>query len=214
MRTHKHIRFFYKALGQHVILAYCICTLLFLGSCGSSKDFYSIPAEVSERTFNAVIEIPAGSNAKYEYHPTQKKFVIDQENGKDRIIDFLPYPANYGFIPSTLSKSETGGDGDALDVLVLSASETTGTIVEIIPIALLRLMDDGEKDYKIIAVPQDQNHRIITATTYAGLRTNYSKLLDIIELWFLNYNPKDTSSVEDWGDEQEAIEEIARHLKN
>lgn len=214
MGPHKYPRFSFMALGQQVVLVCCTFTLFFFVTCGSSKDYYAVPAQVSERTFNAVIEIPAGTNTKYEYDPTLKKFIIDQENGEDRIIDFLPYPANYGFIPSTLSKSDTGGDGDALDVLIISSSEITGTVVEIVPVAILKLVDDGEKDYKIIAVPQNEHRRIITATTYTGLRTNYSKLLDIVELWFLNYNPSDTSSVEGWGDEKEAVAEIERHLKN
>jgi len=186
----------------------------FLQACGGSKDYYSRPAQVSQSTFNAVIEIPGGTNSKYEYNTDQKKFVIDRENGKERVIDFLPYPANYGFIPSTLSKSDTGGDGDALDVLVISESEPTGTIMEIIPVALLKLIDDGDTDYKVIAVPKDNAKRIIRANTYNELSTDYPKLLDIMELWFLNYNPKDSSSVDGWGDEQEAINEIKRNLKN
>ena len=123
----------------------------------------------------------------------------------------MPYPANYGFIPSTLSKSDFGGDGDALDVLVISETLATGTVLEVLPIAILKLIDDGETDYKIIAVPIEKNKRIIRATTYTELTTDYPKLLKIIELWFLNYNPKDSSSVDGWGDEKEALNEIKLH---
>lgn len=193
----------------------CSTLLLFLiQACGCGKDYYAIPAQVSQNTFNAVIEIPAGTNTKYEYSPDQKKFVIDRENGKERIIDFLPYPANYGFIPSTLSKSKTGGDGDALDVLVLSETVATGTVLEIIPIAILKLIDDGEKDYKVIALPKEESKRIINATSYVNLVKNYPALVEIVATWFLNYNPNDSGAVEGWGDEQEALNEIKRHLKN
>ena len=89
-------------------------------SCGSTKDYYTLAAQVSEESFNAVVEIPAGTNKKYEYDPYQKEFIVDMENGKERVINFLPYPANYGFIPSTLSKSDTGGDGDALPASINS----------------------------------------------------------------------------------------------
>ncbi len=187
--------------------------LVVLQSCGSAKDYYTLPAKVSEESFNAVIEIPAGTNKKYEYNPNQKEFIVDMENGNARVIDFLPYPANYGFIPSTISKNDTGGDGDALDVLVVSETVATGTVLEIQPIAVLKLIDDGEKDYKVIAVPKEKNKQIIRATTFAELTTNYSKLLNIVELWFLNYNPKDSSSTEGWGDEQEALNAIKLHLK-
>lgn len=97
---------------------------------------------------------------------------------------------------------------------MLSESLRTGKVLEIVPIAILKLIDNGETDYKIIAVPKENDKRIINATTYTELTKNYPKLLEIIELWFLNYNPKDSSSVEGWGDEQEAIDEIKRHLKN
>lgn len=186
---------------------------LFFTGCASSKDYYHIPTMVSNNSFNAVVEIPAGTNKKYEYNPLQKEFIIDTENGKERVIDFLPYPGNYGFIPSTLSKTDLGGDGDALDVLILSESLSTGTVIEVLPIALLKLIDDEEIDYKIIAIPVDKSKQIITATSYQNLSTNYPKLIEIVEIWFLNYNKNDISRIEGWGDEQEALEEIQKHMK-
>lgn len=204
----------HKPLKKNRLIILSLLGFVLLQSCGSTKDYYKLSAQVPEGIFNAVIEIPAGTNKKYEYDPSQREFVIDMENGKERAIDFLPYPANYGFIPSTLSKSDSGGDGDALDVLVISEAMTTGTVLEILPIAMLKLIDDGETDYKVVAVPQDNSKRIIRATTYAKLTADYPKLLKIIELWFLNYNPKDSSSVEGWGDEKEALNEIKLHLKN
>ena len=146
----------HKPIKLKRLIFFSLTTFVLLQSCGSSKDYYTLPAQVSEESFNAIIEIPAGTNKKYEYDPNQKKFIVDIENGKERIIDFLPYPANYGFIPSTLSKSDTGGDGDALDVLVMSETLATGTVLEILPIAILKLIDDGETDYKVIAVPKEK----------------------------------------------------------
>lgn len=192
---------------------FLVCTFVLL-SCATSKDYYHLPAQTSSTSFNAVIEIPAGTNKKYEYHPITKKFQIDIKNGKERIIDFLPYPGNYGFIPSTLSKTDSGGDGDALDVLVIAEHLPTGTVIEVRPLALLKLIDDGETDYKVIATPVAKNKQIISATSYKTLLANYPKMLEIIELWFLNYNKNDVSSVEGWGDEKEAFKEISRHLKN
>ena len=48
----------------------------------------------------------------------------------DRIVNFLPYPANYGFIPSTFMDKKKGGDGDALDILLISEHMVTGTVVD------------------------------------------------------------------------------------
>src|SRR5688572_19364060 len=92
---------------------------------------------------NALIEIPQGSRAKYE---------IDKATGLlklDRVIySSFHYPVNYGFIPKTL-----GEDGDPLDVLVI-CSETIQPLclVEATVIGNMQMIDNGEKDDKIIAV--------------------------------------------------------------
>lgn len=191
--------------------AFVAITTLF--SCNGPKSFYSLPTFVSEGTFNAVIEIPAGTNKKVEYDTKGKVFRVDEKNGVERIIEFLPYPANYGFIPSTLSDTLTGGDGDALDVLVLAEALETGTVIECIPVGVLRLMDDGEEDHKIIAIPLQSKKRVINAQNFAQLSKNYPAIMEIIELWFLNYNKDDLAEVKGWGDEMEALKEIENQTK-
>ncbi|MFK7811413.1 MAG: inorganic diphosphatase [Maribacter sp.] len=194
---------------------YSFCLLFFsiLFACNSKEDYYSTPIFSKKGIVNAVIEIPAGTNAKYEYDNTLKDFVIDQENGVNRIIDFVPYPANYGFVPSTLSDESKGGDGDALDILVLSESYKTGTIVEVLPIAILKLIDKEEEDYKIIAIPYDKDKRILDASSYSELQKSYPAVIQILELWFLNYNKKDKALIKGWGNEQEALKEIKQAVK-
>lgn len=98
----------------------------------------------SGKTFNAVIEIPSGSFTKYE---------IDEETGKlfaDRFQSMaVNYPGNYGSIPQS-----KGGDNDPLDVIVLTRQPLVpGTVVEVRAIGLLKMIDDGELDDKVIAVP-------------------------------------------------------------
>ncbi|MDY0237608.1 MAG: inorganic diphosphatase [Campylobacterales bacterium] len=93
---------------------------------------------------NAIIEIPYKSNIKYE---------IDEESGLvkvDRILySAIYFPANYGFIPSTLSK-----DGDPADILVISeASFQAGSIVPCRLIGVLPMEDESGMDEKLIAVP-------------------------------------------------------------
>ncbi|MBO5103314.1 MAG: inorganic diphosphatase [Clostridia bacterium] len=93
--------------------------------------------------FVAVIEIAKGSKVKYE---------LDKETGMimfDRLLSTsMVYPANYGFIPRTL-----GGDGDPLDVLVITTEPLMpGVLVEARPIGMIQMIDDGEQDEKIIAV--------------------------------------------------------------
>ena len=133
-------------------LLFCIAGFL-LGSCSNKKDIYDTPTFSKNNILQAVVEIPAGTNKKIEYNTRSMLFEIDKKNGVDRIIDFLPYPGNYGFIPSTYSDPDKGGDADALDVLVIAENMPTGTIVEILPIGVLKLIDNQELDYKIIAIP-------------------------------------------------------------
>ena len=183
-----------------------------LMSCKQETDYYSLPAYSESNTLQAVIEIPSGTNHKFEYNKATNSFDLDQKNGKDRVIEYLPYLGNYGFIPSTLSDPDQRGDGDALDILVLSESLRTGTVTSVVPLGLLKLVDNGELDYKIIANISNEEQQVIKASTFEEFSTKYPNVKKIIELWFLNYNPDDPSVIEGWGDEKEAISTIELNL--
>ena len=177
------------------------------------SDYDNIATYAENKAVQAVIEIPAGTNHKMEYDKKAKKFVIDQRNGKDRVIDFLPYVGNYGFVPSTLMDESKGGDGDALDILVLSETLSTKTVIEVIPIGMLKLKDDGELDTKLIAVPYDADKRILQATTFKEFSDKYPAAKELILLWFLNYDKQDKTEMLGWGTEIEAQAEIAKWTK-
>ena len=181
-------------------------------SCGASK--YSLPAFAGQNSIHVVIEIPAGTSLKYEYDTNKNGFVVEQLiNGDKREIKFLPYPGNYGFIPSTKMAENEGGDGDALDVLVLCSTLKRGSVIRAIPVALLKMIDQGKLDYKIIAVPEDAGLRNINCTTLACLQENYPAALTIIELWFTHYKANTGQIVEGWVDDQAAIQEINKWIK-
>lgn len=185
-----------------IFVAFCLL------SCEKKVDYYHLPLYSTNNILNVVIEIPAGTNKKFEYNKITNTFEVDQKNGKDRVVQYLPYLGNYGYFPSTYSDPNKGGDGDALDVLVLSESVSTGTVLEVMPIAVLKLVDDGELDYKIIAIPVDETKQIIKAGTYTELSQNYPEVQQMIEFWFLNYNKDDEAKIEGWGNEKEALNEI------
>ena len=98
----------------------------------------------------AVIEVPKGSQTKYE---------LDKLSGLlkvDRILySAVHYPANYGFIPRTY-----GDDGDPLDVLLICAEPLEPmSLVRAYPIGVIKMMDNGRNDEKIIAIPfNDPNY--------------------------------------------------------
>lgn len=184
--------------------------LILVASCKSRQDLLATSLLSKNGNYQAVIEIPAGTNAKVEYDKDLRLFNTSLRNGKERIIDFLAYPANYGFIPSTYSDPANGGDGDALDIMILSSTLKSGDIVEFIPIGMIKMIDAGEEDFKIIGVPARRELRTIQAENYQQLYENYPGALNILENWFSNYDLEDDTVIQGWGDETDAIKEIER----
>ena len=102
------------------------------------------PKRITPQDFICVIEISKGSKKKYE---------LDKETGfiiLDRILHTAThYPANYGFIPRTY-----GDDNDPLDVLLIcSESLEPMSLVRAYPIGVIKMIDNGRNDEKIIAIP-------------------------------------------------------------
>ncbi len=126
---------------------------------------------------NAIIEIPqGGAPVKYE---------LDKASGAMFVDRFLHtamfYPANYGFIPHTLSE-----DGDPADILVVSQTAVvSGAVVRCRPIGALLMKDEKGLDEKIIAVPVDKLHPFyIGVRRYTDLPTI---LIEQIEHFFKHY---------------------------
>ncbi len=94
--------------------------------------------------FNVIIEIPKGSSNKYEIDKETGMIALDRAN-----FSSAAYPFDYGFAPQTLWE-----DGDALDVILLSTFPVLpGILVKVRPVAVMEMIDSGESDYKIVAVP-------------------------------------------------------------
>jgi len=101
------------------------------------------PAKIGS-ALPAVIEIPAGSKNKYELEKTSGILMLDRV-----LYSSVRYPANYGFIPRSFCD-----DGDPLDVLVLGQEPVHPlTLVYVRPIGLMKMLDQGKSDEKILAVP-------------------------------------------------------------
>ena len=107
-------------------------------------NYLELPiGEKAPEVINAVIEIPLEGISKYEYDKNLHVFRLDRN-----LYSPVHYPGDYGFIPSTL-----GDDGDPLDVLVLVDSASfTGCLMEVRPIGILEMLDQGVLDEKVLAV--------------------------------------------------------------
>jgi inorganic pyrophosphatase len=92
----------------------------------------------------ALIEVPKGSQNKYEYEKDLGIFAIDRV-----LYSPVQYPTDYGLIPQTYYD-----DGDPLDVMVLMDEPTfSGCLIAVRPIGLMRMIDSGDNDDKVLAVP-------------------------------------------------------------
>src|SRR5215212_6098899 len=102
------------------------------------------PGRQPPEEVTAVVEIPFGSRNKYELDKVTGLMKLDRV-----LYSAVHYPGDYGFIPRTLHE-----DGDPLDVLVLVKEQTfSGCMIDVRPIGVLRMLDRGEPDDKILGVP-------------------------------------------------------------
>jgi inorganic pyrophosphatase len=138
------------------------------------KDIGTLNAD---GTTNAVIEIPQGTNAKWETDLDTGRIFWELKNGAKRVVAYLGYPANYGMSPRTI-----GEDGDPLDVLVLGKMELRGTVSKARIVGVMRMIDGGDLDDKLIAV--------LDGTSFAGMTMadlEANGVLSILKTWFESY---------------------------
>ncbi len=139
--------------------------------------------ENTERTVEALIEIPQGSRNKYEYDEKLGGIRLDRV-----LYTSVHYPTDYGFIPETLAP-----DGDHLDILVATYSPTfPGCWVTARPIGGLNMVDEKGSDFKVLAVPVG-DPRFADVRSLEDLAPHW--LLEI-EAFFATYKllePKETS---------------------
>ncbi len=196
-----------------------VLVLILLLACGNADrteqpvvettDFlHGIAAFTSDSLVNVVIEIPAGTTQKWEVNKETGQIEWERVNPDSlRIIDYLAYPANYGFVPQTLLPEITGGDGDPVDVFVLGPSIAREQIVSVRIIGIIHILDDNESDSKLLAVGID--NKWLNAGTFQVLVNNYPGVVEILQIWLSNYKGSGRIEVLSFQDENHAI----RYLK-
>ncbi len=106
---------------------------------------HDIEPGTAER-INVIIEIPKGSGNKYEINKETGLIALDRVSFTSQT-----FPFDYGFVPQTLWH-----DGDPLDVVVLATYPFfPGLFLTVRPVAIMDMIDSGEEDSKIIAVPSE-----------------------------------------------------------
>ena len=152
---------------------------------GPQSFLDGIEARTGAGLVNVVVEIPAGSVDKWEVDKNDGALRWEFRDGKPRKVKYLGYPGNYGMIPRTLLPKEHGGDGDPLDVIVLGPAVARGSIVKARIVGVLRLLDDGEQDDKLVAVLDGTSMGAVE--DMGQLQDDFPGVTDIVQAWFANY---------------------------
>lgn len=163
-------------------------------------DYISAGKELPD-DINVVIEIPANS--------APVKYEVEKESGALLVDRFMAtpmfYPANYGFIPHTLSD-----DGDPLDVLVVTPYPVqSSSVIRCRPIGVLKMTDEAGEDYKLLAVP---HHKLTPLYDHVKEPSDLPELLIAqIMHFFENYKDLETGKwvkVDGWDNAEAARKAI------
>jgi inorganic pyrophosphatase len=166
------------------------------------SDFNQIlePGDYENGQINTVVEIPKGSNLKIEWDRKRAIFMLDR-------IEPLIYskPVNYGFIPKTLDE-----DGDELDTLIVcDQSLPTAICLKAKVIGVLLFEDDGDMDYKIVCVPEDNRDNGDSINSLDDLTPRYKAQIEEHFKHYKDLKKLNSTKVLGWGDSTKAKQIIA-----
>jgi len=150
---------------------------------------------------NVVIEVPLGGEPiKYEMDKKAGTLVVDRF-----LYTPMRYPGNYGFVPHTLSE-----DGDPIDVLVANTRPILpSAVINVRPIGVLKMEDDGGGDEKIIAVPSSRlTQRYVHVENFSDMPPITCQQIEHFFLHYKDLEPGKWVKLSGWGDAAEARELI------
>jgi inorganic pyrophosphatase len=167
-----------------------------------AQNLYFLPSGTAKE-FNVIVEIPYGSQNKYELDPQTGALMLDRV-----LYSAEFYPFTYGFIPSTKAP-----DGDALDVgILLTNPVPPATVVKCRAIGILQKIDSGDQDDMVLAVCVDDPR----FKDVLDLNQIPQHKLDEIADFFANYKRLQNKQCEivGWQNAQFATQEVENHLNN
>jgi inorganic pyrophosphatase len=168
-------------------------------------------------TYNMAVEIPTGTNHKWETctidslanlsaYPgctaAGREMVVEVADGKPRLINYLGSLGNYGAMPKTLS-----GDGDPLDAVAIGQPLERGTVIAVKVVGLLRCIDSGEGDDKVIAIAPS-SPLYASVSTAGDLERLAPKAAEILRVWYESYKGPGVVTCQPLSDERDAARYI------
>lgn len=171
-----------------------------------TNPFHQLPAGPNPpKEVYCLVEIPKGSSNKYEYDEKIGAFKLDRV-----LYGAVFFPTEYGIIPQAWSKE----DDDPLDIMVLSSFSTfPGCILTCRPIGVLRMIDSGKQDNKILAVPTN-DPRFEKIDNLSDLSPHHKK--EIANFWenYAELQPNKKIKIQGWSGKEIAWEIIDKAVKS
>ena len=155
---------------------------------------------------NVIVEVPIGGEPiKYEMNKEAGALFVDRF-----LHTPMRYPGNYGFVPHTLSD-----DGDPIDVLVANTRPIVpGAVINVRPVGVLKMVDDGGGDEKIIAVPSPKlTKRYLHVRSIADLPEITTEQIRHFFEHYKDLEPGKWVKVAGWGDADEARQLIVEAIE-
>lgn len=180
--------------------------LSFLLAAGCQQNYADLPTFSAERKLlQVVVEMPAGTNRTQRYDPAAKQFRPVRRAGLDHVVEFLPCPGNQGFIPGT----HAGTAGNPLPALVLAEAQPAGTVLEVLPIGLLTLDDNGVLAPVVLVVPARPSQQILPeVVTWKDLTERFPGAREVIRQWYQHQGRPGEVRTASWKDEKAAEQQI------
>lgn len=193
--------------------------LFFKDGKSSVSPWHDIPLQNEDKSYNMVVEIPKMTKAKMEVATKEASNPIAQDIKKGNLRDYHgPIFWNYGCLPQTwedpgVKHPELGcfGDDDPIDVVEIgSATLPMGVVKPVKPLGVLAMIDDGELDWKVLAIATDDPD----ASKYNDIDDVPKAVQDGIREWFRWYKTPDDKPINEFGfdekylNKKEAIEVI------
>ena len=185
--------------------------LKFKGEDGDISPWHDIPLKADSGAYNMVVEIPKMSKAKMEVATKEEQNPIAQDIKKGKLRDYHgPIFWNYGCLPQTWEDPNVEhpelkcfGDNDPIDVVEIgSAALSMGSVKEVKPLGVLAMIDDGELDWKVLAIATDD----ALAKEYNDIDDVPRAVKDGIREWFRWYKTPDDKPVNSFGFDEEYLD--------
>jgi inorganic pyrophosphatase len=184
----------------------CMVVVLSGWLTGCQQHYEDLPTFSTDRKLmQVVVEMPAGTNHARRYDPATHSFVPVRRAGLDLVVEFLPCPGNVGFVPGT----RFGQAARPLSALVLTEAQPAGTVLEVLPIGVLTLDDNGTLQQLVLAVPARPSQRILPEViTWQDLLVRYPGARTVIQQWVLHQGRPGEIRIVSWKNEKAAEQQV------